>query len=58
MKQLLLILSVGLLGIGCGPVVMREYYENGQLWQKVNYIDGEVISEKEWDEEGNPIKDP
>ena len=34
--------------------LQREWYENGQLREEQNWKDGKLISEKKWDEEGNP----
>ena len=31
------------------------WYENGQKWKERTYKDGELISEKCWDEDGNEI---
>ena len=33
----------------------KEYYDNGQLASYKSYKEGELISNKCWDEEGNEI---
>ena len=35
---------------------MKVFYENGQLEYEGNYKDGELISEKCWDENGKEIE--
>ena len=34
----------------------KWYYKNGQLKSEENYINGEIISKKCWDEDGNEIE--
>jgi antitoxin component YwqK of YwqJK toxin-antitoxin module len=34
----------------------RQWYENGQLSLEENYLNGELISSKCWDENGNLIQ--
>ena len=34
------------------------WYENGQKWKERTYKDGELFSEKCWDEDGNEIDCP
>ena len=34
----------------------QGWHSNGQLEGEANYVDGEIVSMKEWDEDGNPIE--
>jgi len=35
--------------------LLTGWYDNGQKRSELNYKDGEKISEKKWDEDGNPL---
>jgi antitoxin component YwqK of YwqJK toxin-antitoxin module len=35
----------------------RQWYESGQFEKEANFKEGKRISVKEWDEEGNLLKD-